>query len=102
MLLRMSEMETKLDSVIQSIQGTVGVVVDLIGQVMTKLEDAGTEVDLSDETSTLEGLQTDLQSAVDKMQGALGTTPSTPADTSTPPTERPFDQGSSTGTDQPV
>lgn len=74
----MSEMEARLDTVITGVQNTVKQVVDLVGQVLAKLEEADAGVDLSDETSALEGLQSDLQSAVDNMQTAV-----------TPPAEAP-------------
>lgn len=69
----MSEMEDRLDQVLATVQGTVANVVSLVGQVLEKMQGAGTTVDLTDETTALETLQSDLQGAVDKMQGALET-----------------------------
>ena len=70
----MSQMEDRLDSVIQSVQQTVSSVVALVGQVLAKLEEAGGGVDLSDETATLETLQADLQNAAENMQAQLNPT----------------------------
>jgi hypothetical protein len=85
-LIAMSDMETRLDEVLATVSGTVGQVVDLVGQVLAKLQEAGAGVDLSDETTTLTNLQADLQGAVDRMQASVGgSTP--PAEPTTPPTE---------------
>jgi hypothetical protein len=86
----MSAMEDRLDSVITSVQQTVSSVVSLVGQVLAKLEAAGAGVDLSDETSTLETLQSDLQNAADNMNAALN------------PTGEPPVEGETTGETQPV
>lgn len=86
---KMSEMEARLDEVINSVRTTVQSVVDLVGQVLDKLNQAGSEVDLSDETDTLTSLQTDLQGAVDRMQSAVGST--TPTQPSTGESTQPAD-----------
>lgn len=69
----MSDMEARLDQVLATVQGTVANVVALVGQVLEKMQGAEAGIDLTDETAALEGLQTDLQGAVDRMQSALDT-----------------------------
>lgn len=95
---KMSEMEARLDEVINSVRTTVQSVVDLVGQVLDKLNQAGSEVDLSDETDTLTSLQTDLQGAVDRMQSAVGST--TPTQPSTGETTPPDTGESSSSPDE--
>jgi chromosome condensin MukBEF complex kleisin-like MukF subunit len=74
----MSQMEDRLNTAITSVQETVASVVDLVGQVLAKLQSAATAepaIDLTDESATLEGLQTDLQTAAEDMQAALAEAP---------------------------